>query len=67
MNLKNVESYYGVNMLGPGPHFMKKGFTRPRFRKVWETPGYSLGTRIRKQKQRSRCFVSGTSDRHDST
>ena len=29
MNLKNLEIYLRVNLLGPGPRLMKKEFTRP--------------------------------------
>jgi hypothetical protein len=37
MNLKKLERYLQVNLLGPGPRFMKKEFTRPRSDKDWET------------------------------
>jgi len=31
--LKKMERYLRVNLLGPGPRLMKKGFTGPRSRK----------------------------------
>jgi len=34
MNLKNLERYLRVNLLGPGPNFIKKEFTGPRLTKV---------------------------------
>ena len=37
MNLKKLERYLRVNMLGPGPRLMKKEFTGPRSPKCWET------------------------------
>jgi len=30
MNLKKIEKYLRVNLLGPGPHLTKKEFTGPR-------------------------------------
>ena len=35
--LKKMERYLRVNLLGPGPLLMKKEFTRPRSHKGWET------------------------------
>jgi len=35
--LKTMERYLQVNLLGPGPRFMKKEFTGPRSHKGWET------------------------------
>jgi len=35
--LKKMESYLRVNLLGPGPRLMKKKFTKPRSHKGWET------------------------------
>ena len=35
--LKKMESYLRVNLLGPGPRLMKKEFTGPRSHKRWET------------------------------
>jgi hypothetical protein len=34
MNLKKLEKYLRVNLLGPGPRLMKKEFTGPRSHKV---------------------------------
>jgi len=34
--LKKMELYLQVNLLGPGPRLMKKEFTGPRSQKVWE-------------------------------
>jgi len=39
--LKKVERYLRVNMLGPGHRLMKKEFTGPRSHKVSETLGYT--------------------------
>jgi len=35
--LKKMESYLRVNLLGPGPRLLKKEFTGLRSRNVWET------------------------------
>jgi len=35
--LKKMERYLRVNLLGPGPRLMKKEFTEPRSHKGWET------------------------------
>jgi len=40
--LKEMESYLRVNLLGPGPPFMKKEFTGPRSHKCWETLRYTI-------------------------
>jgi len=40
--LKKMERYLRVNLLGPGPRLMKKEFTGPRSHKGWETPLYSM-------------------------
>jgi hypothetical protein len=37
MNLKKLERYLRVNLLGPGPSSYKKLFTGPRSHKGWET------------------------------
>jgi len=37
---KKLERYLRVNLLGPGPRLMKKGFTGPRSHKDWETLVY---------------------------
>ena len=37
MNLKKMERYLRVNLLGPGPRLLKKEFTGPRSHKGWET------------------------------
>jgi len=38
MNLKKMEGYLLVNLLGPGPRLKKKKeFTGPRSHKGWET------------------------------
>ena len=37
MNLKKLESYLRVNMLGPAPRLIKKEFTGPRSHEGWET------------------------------
>ena len=37
MNLKKMERYLRVNLLGAGPRLMKKEFTGPRSHKGWET------------------------------
>jgi hypothetical protein len=36
-NLKKMERYLQVNLLGPDPRLIKKEFTGPRSHKVWET------------------------------
>ena len=41
MNLKKLERYLRVNLLGPGPRLIKKEFTGPRSHKGWETLFYS--------------------------
>jgi len=38
--LKKMERYLPVNLLGPGPRLMKKEFTGPRSHKSWETLCY---------------------------
>ena len=38
---KKFERYLQVNLLGPGPHLIKKEFTRPRSHKGWETLIYT--------------------------
>jgi len=40
--LKKMERYLRVNLLGPGPRLMKKEFTGPRSHRVWETLAYSI-------------------------
>jgi len=35
--IKKMERYLRVNLLGPGPPLMKKEFTGPRSHKFWET------------------------------
>ena len=35
--LKKMERYLRVNLLGPGPRLVKKEFTGPRIHKYWET------------------------------
>ena len=35
--LKKMERYLRVNLLGPGPRLMKKEFTGPRSQNDWET------------------------------
>jgi len=35
--LKKIEMYLRVNLLGPGHRLMKKEFTGPRSHKGWET------------------------------
>jgi len=42
--LKKMERYLRVNLLGPGPRLMKKEFTGPRSHKGWETLIYSTDT-----------------------
>jgi len=42
MNLKKLERYLRVNLLGPGPRLIKKGFTGPRSHKGWETLFYRI-------------------------
>jgi len=37
MNLNKLERYLRVNLLGPGPHLIKKEFTGPRSHNGWET------------------------------
>ena len=37
MNLKKLERYLPVNLLGPGPRLVEKGFTGPRSDKGSET------------------------------
>jgi len=42
MNFKKLERYLRVNLLGPGPRLIKKGFTGPRSHKGWETLVYTV-------------------------
>jgi len=42
--LKKMERYLRVNLLGPGPCRMKKEFTGPRSHKGWETLTYRTQT-----------------------
>jgi len=35
--LKNMERYLRVNLLGLGPRLIKKEFTGPRSHRFWET------------------------------
>ena len=44
MNLKIMERYLRVNLLGPGPRLMKKEFTGPRSHRGWETLAYTMTT-----------------------
>ena len=44
--LKKMESYLRVNLLGPGPRLMKKEFTRARFHGGWETLHYRIHSSI---------------------
>jgi len=37
MNLKKLERYLRVNLLGPGPRLIKKEFNGPRSHEGWET------------------------------
>jgi len=39
--LKEMERYLRVNLLGPGPRLTKKEFTGPRSQECWEAPLYS--------------------------
>jgi len=48
MNLKKLERYLWVNLLGPGPRLIKKEFTGPRSHKGWETLLYCKGKDARK-------------------
>ena len=47
MNLKKLESYLGVNLLGPGPHLIKKEFTAPRSHRGCETLAQTVRDRWR--------------------
>jgi len=40
MNLKKLERYLQVNLLGPGPRLIKQEFTGPWSHKGWETLHY---------------------------
>jgi len=40
--LKKIERYLRVNLLGPRPRLMKKEFTGPRSHKGWETLLYTM-------------------------
>jgi len=44
--LKKMEKYLRVNLLGPGPRLMKKEFSGPRSHKSWETLLYMFRTNI---------------------
>ena len=46
MNLKKMERYLRVNLLGPGPRLIKKQFTRPRSHKVWENIVFNISITI---------------------
>jgi len=39
--LKKMERYLPVSLLGPGPRLIKKEFTGPRSHKGWETLLYT--------------------------
>jgi len=41
MNIKKLERFLGVNMLGLGPRLMKKEFTGQQSHKGWERVAYS--------------------------
>jgi len=43
---KKLESYWRVNLLGPGPRLMKKEFTGPLSHKGWETLLYTIDDAI---------------------
>jgi len=45
--LKKMERYLRVNLLGPGPRLMKKEFNGPRSHKGWETLVWSIYTIVR--------------------
>jgi len=42
--LKKLERYLRINVLGPGPRLMKKEFTGPRSHEGWETLLYTIHT-----------------------
>jgi len=44
MNLRKMERYLRVNLLGPGPRLVKKELTGPRSHKFWETLDYGMST-----------------------
>jgi hypothetical protein len=46
MNLKKLERYLRVNLLGPGPRLMEKEFTEPRSHKGRETLVYEVVTEM---------------------
>jgi len=48
--LKKMERYLRVNLLGPGPNLAKKEFTGPRSHKGCETLLYSTVTTAHKRK-----------------
>jgi len=45
--LKKMERYLRVNLLGPGPRLMKKEFTGLRSHKGWETLKYVDDLKLR--------------------
>ena len=60
MNLKKLERYLRVNLLGPGPRLTKKEFAGTRTRKSWETPGYTTNEmRAQVQGLLYECFWTG--------
>jgi hypothetical protein len=51
MNLKKLERYLRVNLLGPGPRLMETESTRSRSNKGWETLSYNTTALFRGQPQ----------------
>ena len=49
--LKKLERYLQVNLLGPDPRFIKKEFTGPRSHKGWETLVYRTAGSLAEQKR----------------
>jgi len=68
MNLKKMEGYLRVNLLGPGPRLVEKEFTGPRSHKYWESLAQRLGRGIallfHDRSTRSGWVVSSTSRPH---
>jgi len=54
--IKKMDMYLRVNLLGTGPCLMKKEFTGPRSHKGWETLPYSIAYEMGKNVVQTRSF-----------
>jgi len=67
MNLKKLETYLRVNLLGPGPRLIKKEFTGPWSHKGWETLAYTTSSNIKPSQAKPECWGQETCAKHNST